>query len=451
MKRAKISVVLLILLSVSVNGSTQGFGKVVDDGAGAYAKELIAFHSANTGNLLKKNDFEPFAISFFGWRALTITRLPFNKFEGSHLNICRLALSIYDKELDATLQTLATRPTEITRPVEATAAEKDAIQKFVVRKYGEKYLMPGMNAVLTGDDKAAPRKRDETAAWKYNLGATLGELAGSLTKWFWFPNNPKYDEAISEYLRGLDKQIQNAPQDAPQDLLANLKKLSAFGSKNFFPPPEREQIGLALKQTLMTTLGFAKPLSQALNTIVTVLEKTNSATTKPVTGITPAPTPTVTAKAKEIAEQYRQYGLNLYANKLYDPAIGEFTRAAELDPDNQYIYSNRGQAYLDKGEVDKAIADFTKAININGITAGDHYYFNDRARAYFRKGALDLALADVNQAIALYANNAYGYYLRGFIHKTRGNTAQAVADFQAALKVNPNFKEAKEELTKLGY
>src|SRR5687767_1837752 len=122
MKVAKISVVLLILVVLSANGFAQGFGKVIDDGAGEYARELINFHSANAGDLLKKKDFEPFTVSFFGWRALTIARLPFNKFEGSHLNVCRLALSIYDNELDATLQTLASRPTQKTSVVEATAA-----------------------------------------------------------------------------------------------------------------------------------------------------------------------------------------------------------------------------------------------------------------------------------------------------------------------------------------
>jgi tetratricopeptide (TPR) repeat protein len=442
MKLAKILVVLLILVAVSVNGLAQGSGKAIDDGAGKYAVELLNFHSANPENMLKKKDFEPFTVSFFGWRALTIARLPFNKFEGSHLNICRLALNIYDNELDTILQTLVNRPTQISGAVEATAAEKDTIQKFVVRKYGDQYLLPGINAVLASDAKTVPKKRDETAAWKYSLGATLGELSGSVTKWFWFPNHPKYDEAISETLRSLDKQLQNAPKDAPTDLLTSLKRLAAFGSKKFFTPQEREQIGLALKQTLMNTLGFAKPME----VIAQTLKKTTPAPTKPVSGTTPADT----AKAKEIAEQYRQYGLRLCANRLYDPAIGEFNRAAELDPNNQYIYSNRGQAYLEKGEADKAIADFTKAITINGITVDDHYYFNDRARAYLKKGNLELALADVNQAIALYANNAYGYYLRGFIYKSRGNTAQARADFQAALKVNPNYQPAKDELVKLG-
>ncbi len=449
MKLAKITVMLLILVSVPVNGFAQNFGDPIDDGAGEYASELIKFHLSTVGNMLKRKDTEPFAVSFFGWRAMTIARLPFNKLEGTHLNTCRMALDLYDKELNETLKILANRPTSMSSFVEATHAEKAAIQKFVVGKYGDKY-MPGINALLSGNDRAVPVKKDATDEWKYWLGGRLGELAGSITKWYAFPNNPKYDESISGYLQNIVREIQSAPKYTPPDLISNLKRLAAFGNKKFFSPQERQQIGLALKQTLLTTLEFAKPQPNTFGASANAVNKTIPALTKPVTPATPVPTPANTARSKEIAEQYRQHGLLKFNNKIYEPAIDDFNRAAEIDPNNQHIYANRGQAYLEIGEVDKAIADFTKAITINGITADDHYYFNDRARAYFRKGTLDLALADVNQAISLNAKNAYSYYLRGFIYKSRGNTAQARADFQAALKVNPNFKEAKEELTKLG-
>ncbi|MBI3649423.1 MAG: tetratricopeptide repeat protein [Acidobacteria bacterium] len=446
MKLVKISVVWMILLALSGHAWAQGFGKPVDDGAGEYARKLIEFHRASVANLLKKVDIEPFAVSFYGWRALTIVRLPFNKYEGTHLTICRLALSVYDKELDEVLQTLATRPTSMTDFVEATPAEKSAVQKFVVQKYGGKYLT-GLSAITAGDSQAAPEKKDEGAAWKYRLGAVLGELAGSVTKWFVFPNNAKYDEAISGYFASLDKLIREAPKDAPPELLTNLKQLAAFGSKKFFAPDERQQIGAALKQTLPTTIGFAKPLPKALEDFANAVEKANPApaATKPA-----PPALTDTAKAKEVAAQYRQEGLAKYNSKMYDPAIDDFNRALALDADNPQIYANRGQALLEKGEVEKAIFDFTKAINLGGVTAEDYYYLNERARAYYKKGEKELALADLNMAIALNAKNAYGYYMRGFIYKNQGNAAQARIDFQAAVNLNPNFQAAKDELIKLG-
>jgi tetratricopeptide (TPR) repeat protein len=438
MKPARGLITLLFWGSLAVSGFAQTLGKPIDDGTAGYARELVRFHAASTENLLKKNDFEPFAIGLFGWRALAIARLPFNKLEGTHLNICRLALGIYDKEIDATLTALSSRPTEMVSFVQSTPAELAVIQKFVVQKYGGKYLLTALTA--TGEGRTAPPKKDASAAWKYQLGASLGELAGSVTKWYAFPNNPKYDESISDLLRTLTKEVGQAPKDAPPDLLTSLKQLAAFGSKRFYSVDERQQIGAAIKQTLMTTFAFAKPLPEALQEIAKVVDRNR-----------PAPAAsTDTAKAKEVANQYRQEGLKKYEAKLYDAAIEDFNRSAELDPNNSFVYFNRGMAYLQKALYDTAIADLTKAISFGGVTADDYYTLDYRALAYIRKGDLNAALTDLNQSLTLTPQQDYGYYLRGVIYKNRGNTAQAKTDFQMALRLNPNSKLAQDELAKLG-
>ena len=40
-------------------------------------------------------------------------------------------------------------------------------------------------------------------------------------------------------------------------------------------------------------------------------------------------------------------------------------KAIEINPHGADIYNNRGIAYRTKGEVDRAIADYSKAIEIN--------------------------------------------------------------------------------------
>jgi tetratricopeptide (TPR) repeat protein len=445
MRIARILIAFLIYFLLAPADFAQGFGKAVNDGAGDYAGELARFHGASVGNLLKKSDLQPFAVSFFGWRALAIARLPFNKLEGTHLDLCRLGLGIYDKELDATLQALAARPTAMLAFVEATPAEKEAIQKFVVRKYGGMYVMPVLSS------QSATQKRDETAAWKYDLGASLGELAGSVVKWYAFPNNAKYDENISDLLRGLDKAIKNAPKDAPPDLLTNLKQLMAFGNKRLFTPDERQQIGAAIRQTLMTTLAFAKPLSPGLENFASTMEKMLPA--KPATAA-PAPANDAAkaeaARAKEIARQYLQEGIKKVDAKMYDPAIDDFNHAAEIDPNNHSIYFNRARAYYQKALYDNAIADFTRAINLDGVNADDYFAMTFRAMAEMRKGALDAALADLNQALAFGVQQDHAYFVRGMVYKNKGDLAHARADFQAALQINPNNQPAKNALAALG-
>jgi tetratricopeptide (TPR) repeat protein len=49
----------------------------------------------------------------------------------------------------------------------------------------------------------------------------------------------------------------------------------------------------------------------------------------------------------------------------YDNAIADYTRAIEIDPNDAWAYCNRGGAYDEKGDYDKAIADYTQAIEID--------------------------------------------------------------------------------------
>ncbi|MDR2491690.1 MAG: zinc-ribbon domain-containing protein, partial [Spirochaetaceae bacterium] len=58
-----------------------------------------------------------------------------------------------------------------------------------------------------------------------------------------------------------------------------------------------------------------------------------------------------------------------YAKKRdYDKAIAEYTKAIELDPDNVAAYVRRGEAYYcrdDDGDDNRAIADYTRAIKLD--------------------------------------------------------------------------------------
>jgi Flp pilus assembly protein TadD len=55
---------------------------------------------------------------------------------------------------------------------------------------------------------------------------------------------------------------------------------------------------------------------------------------------------------------------------------------------------NRGIAYANKGELDKAIADFTELIRLD--PTGEAYY--DRGKAYQRRGDTGKAELDLNEA-----------------------------------------------------
>jgi len=54
-----------------------------------------------------------------------------------------------------------------------------------------------------------------------------------------------------------------------------------------------------------------------------------------------------------------------FGRKGYDKAIADFTKAIELDPANLYFNCSRGVAYFEKGDYDRAIADFETALRLD--------------------------------------------------------------------------------------
>jgi tetratricopeptide (TPR) repeat protein len=61
-------------------------------------------------------------------------------------------------------------------------------------------------------------------------------------------------------------------------------------------------------------------------------------------------------------------------------------------------YNNRGFVWHDKGDLDRAIADYSEAIRLDPKQANA---YRNRGNALREKGDLDRAIADLNEAIRL--------------------------------------------------
>ena len=131
---------------------------------------------------------------------------------------------------------------------------------------------------------------------------------------------------------------------------------------------------------------------------------------------------------------------NAYREKgKHDQAIEDYTNAIKLNPRYANAYYNRGLAYSYKGDNDKEIADYTQAIKLNPRLI-DAY--NNRGAAYEKKGQYDRAIADYNRALKLDPRRAKVYLNRGVAHAHKGSLDQAIADYTRAIKLNPRYEEA---------
>ena len=125
--------------------------------------------------------------------------------------------------------------------------------------------------------------------------------------------------------------------------------------------------------------------------------------------------------------------------RVWRDSISLWTFVIEKEPSCDFAYVNRGSAYNDSGQFDKAIENFNAAMAINPSYFMAYY---NRGITYTNKGALDLALPDLNKAISLEPAAAAAYYARGIVFQKQGQSGLAIADFEKAVAVNPSYESA---------
>lgn len=129
-----------------------------------------------------------------------------------------------------------------------------------------------------------------------------------------------------------------------------------------------------------------------------------------------------------------------YVNKgEIDKAIAEYTKAIEIDDQFAGAYNNRGSAYQKKGEYDLAIVDHTKALKIDPDFAAA---YNNRAGCYQKKGKYDLSIADLTKAIELDSEFSDAYLNRGSVYDDKGEYVRAIVDYTWAIDIDPKLTAA---------
>ncbi len=119
----------------------------------------------------------------------------------------------------------------------------------------------------------------------------------------------------------------------------------------------------------------------------------------------------------------------------FDKAILEFTKAIELEPDNPDGYSGRGLAYVLAKEYDKSFEDLNTVITIVENSSDRVSYINPEVAYFFRgiaytaKGDDNLAIRDFSKAIELNPDYADAYQARGRLYFMMGKDRQAFADY----------------------
>ena len=141
------------------------------------------------------------------------------------------------------------------------------------------------------------------------------------------------------------------------------------------------------------------------------------------------------------AQAYGNRGAAYYDKGEFDRAIADFSEAVKIDanvvpPYFALAYSRRGLGAAEKKDYDQAIADYSEAIKLNPASIE---VYKDRGVAYGNKNDYDRAITDFSQAIKLDPNYALAYNNRGFAYFRKNDLDRAIVDYTEAVKRNPNY------------
>jgi tetratricopeptide (TPR) repeat protein len=126
----------------------------------------------------------------------------------------------------------------------------------------------------------------------------------------------------------------------------------------------------------------------------------------------------------------------------WDKAIADYSKALEIDPNFADGYFDRGIAYGALGEWNKAIDDYSKAIEINPKYTNA---YDNRGVAWVKLGQWDKAIADYSMAIESDPEYTKAYDQRAFAYGNLEQWDKAIADYTRAIEGNPKYPDTYDD------
>jgi hypothetical protein len=108
--------------------------------------------------------------------------------------------------------------------------------------------------------------------------------------------------------------------------------------------------------------------------------------------------------------------------------------------------SNRGIAFYRKGDNDRALVEYNKALRLD---PNDADVYNNRGVSLGEKGDLDRAIADYSEAIRLNPKFLLALTNRAFTYEKKGAVPEALTDFRSALDMDPSRHELSQDIRRL--
>lgn len=139
-------------------------------------------------------------------------------------------------------------------------------------------------------------------------------------------------------------------------------------------------------------------------------------------------------------------GNTLEAAGNNDEAMIHYNEAIRLDPSSANAHVNAGNIFLKRNDHARAIREFGLALIVEPDNAYAHY---NLGQCYLAAGKLSQAVVHLTEAQKHSPNNATLCFLIGKVNERLGERTEAMRFYKEALRIRPDYAEAKQALANL--
>jgi Flp pilus assembly protein TadD len=136
-------------------------------------------------------------------------------------------------------------------------------------------------------------------------------------------------------------------------------------------------------------------------------------------------------------------GLTWRQSGIYANEETIWSKTTEQNPTCWLGYNNVGVIEVERGEVDKGIAQYRKALALNPDYEVAHY---NMGVALIAKGAKNQAMAEFKRALEIKPDYAEARNDLGMTFFVKGDRVNAIEQYRKALEADRNFAEARNNL-----
>ena len=136
----------------------------------------------------------------------------------------------------------------------------------------------------------------------------------------------------------------------------------------------------------------------------------------------------------------RRIGLMYYYLPKYDSALFYYNLVLTDNPKDSISYYQRGFVYLDSGEYQRAVNDFTAAFNFSKTSADACFNIG---KSYSGLGDFNNAIEYYKMALTLFPNDKFSFYEIGYSYASASvpNNDSALKYYNKAIEQDKNYYE----------